>query len=445
MVYLQLDWFLFAISCKRNEKGTRCESWTVPAAVISANFLNILPLLPADGKAFKKGVSQKTCQIHCVRVKHKITFLKSFILICLLGLPALAAATIPFNSPAFYSVKHAKSSAKAGQPWTGAGDWGSAEEKIGDGRAAESTVSGADTLRLRMIPEVVIEKSRISVYNQEKRISTADSLIMEVYNSSNLGDILSVFTPAYINTAGGTGALSSVFLRGHNSYQTTVNWNGFVLNSLTLGTMDLSSVPVAATDNISVVHGASGTIAGSGNAGGSVLLENRADWENRLQLRVQSELGTFDSRYHSFSAKAGGTGVQYRLFIFTHQAENHFIYNDIFKNGSPQERIKNNSLDNKGMIHNVFLRMPGGNKLESGLWYQVREKELPALMGSYQSSNTIQRDSTLRAYAKWTKTGSRSLFPLTLRSSGNTCSTGTGTSSRTGVMPLNRKYHPAGS
>ena len=37
-IYLQEDWFLFAKSCKQNEKGTRCKSWTVPAAVISIVF-----------------------------------------------------------------------------------------------------------------------------------------------------------------------------------------------------------------------------------------------------------------------------------------------------------------------------------------------------------------------------------------------------------------------
>lgn len=269
-----------------------------------------------------------------------------------------------------------------------------------------------DSIRLHSIPEVVIEKNRISFYNQEKKTSIPDSLIREVYDGSNLGDILSVFTPAYVNASGSAGAMSSVFFRGHNSYQTSVNWNGFIINSLTLGTMDFSTVPVAAADNILVVHGAAGSIAGSGNSGGTVLMENRADWGNLLRFRLQSELGTYDNRHLSFSAKAGNPNIQYQLFLFSHQAENHFRYTDIFKNGAPEETIKNNSLDNKGLIHNIFARLPGGSQLEAGMWYQVKEKELPAIMGSYQPGNAMQRDSSFRVYAKWTRTGIRSVFSV---------------------------------
>ncbi len=273
-------------------------------------------------------------------------------------------------------------------------------------------INEPDSMFLYSIPEVVIEKSRNSFFSEDKKTSTPDSLVRAVFSGSNLGELISTFTPAYVNTSGSTGASSSVFLRGTNSYQTTVNWNGFLLNSVTLGTMDFSSVPSAAVQNISVVHGASGSLAGSGNFGGTVLLDNTANWNNRLQASLQSELGTYDNKHYSFSAKIGNPSLQYQVFLFSHQAENNFSYTDIFKNGDPVETIKNNSLDNKGVMQNLFIRLPGGNKLETGFWYQEKEKELPAVMGSYLPANASQLDSSLRVYAKWTKTGHRSSFAL---------------------------------
>jgi vitamin B12 transporter len=269
-----------------------------------------------------------------------------------------------------------------------------------------------DSISLYNIQEVVIEKNRTLFFAEDKKISIPDPVIMEIFANASLGEIMSVITPAYVNTSGSTGASSSVFFRGTNSYQTTVNWNGFLLNSITLGTMDFSSVPAAAVQKISVVHGASGSIAGSGNFGGSVLLESSADWDNRMMVDLKSEIGTYDNKHYSFSSKIGNPSVQYQVFLFSHQAENNFRYTDIYKNGDPVETIKNNSLDNKGIIQNLFLRLPGGNKVETGLWYQVKEKELPAIMGSYMPANAVQRDSSLRVYTRWTRTGYRSSFAL---------------------------------
>jgi hypothetical protein len=38
--------------------------------------------------------------------------------------------------------------------------------------------------------------------------------------------------------------------------------------------------------------------------------------------------------------------------------ENNFTYTDIYKSGDPVERIKNNALENRGMIQNLFLSCP---------------------------------------------------------------------------------------
>ncbi len=271
---------------------------------------------------------------------------------------------------------------------------------------------GHDSLLLYTIPEVKIERSMITFFSEEKKISTPDPVLKDVFSTANLGELISLFTHAGINTSGATGSSSSVFYRGTNSHQTTVRWNGFALNSLTLGTMDLSTIPSAGMQAVSVVHGASGTVAGSGNAGGSILLENSADWDNKINFSLQSELGTFDNQYFSVTGKTGNPTVQYHIFMFSHQAENNFRYTDSHKSGNPVETISNNALDSRGIIQNLFIRLPGGNRLEAGMWYQTREKELPALMGSYLSSQAMQLDSTLRIYAKWTRSGTRSTLSV---------------------------------
>ncbi len=339
--------------------------------------------------------------------KHNFTILKIITLLFCLLLPATVSglyagdstssdlsllSTLPDNTDSLYSQKSSR--VKYFQP------------------AGPLPENESDTMFIYDIPEVVISQNRNSFFKEDKKLSIPDSLVKSVFSASDAGKLLSFFTPAYINASGGPGSSSSVSLRGTNSYQTTVNWNGFSLNSLSLGTMDFSLIPVAAVEEISVVHGAAGSIAGSGNFGGSVLLNNRADWNNRLHVSIKSDWGTYDNKHFSLSGKIGNERLQYQMVMFSHQAQNDFRYTDKYKSGGPVETMQNNALDNRALIQNLFLRLPGSNEIEAGLWYQSRKKELPATMGSYLPANTHQRDSSLRVYAKWTKRWSRSSFSL---------------------------------
>lgn len=325
--------------------------------------------------------------------KHNFAGLKTFVFSLLLFLFSIIAGSVP-GPELFDSIKFAGNS------------------KLHEDQKHYEHNDGSDSIMLYTIPEVVIEQNRHSFFNEDKKVSVPDSLTRAVFSSADAGLLLSLFTPAYINTNGGTGSSSSLFLRGANSYQTTVNWNGFLLNSLSLGTVDFSLIPVAAAGDISVVHGAAGSIAGSGNFGGSVLLRNRAEWDNRMQVGVKSELGSYDERHLSLSAKLGSRVLHYQLYVFAHKAENNFSYYDTHKPGNPLERASNNTLNNTGIVQNLFVRLPRNNKIETGIWYQSRKKELPAIMGSYVPASAMQRDSSLRVYAKWTKSWSRASLSL---------------------------------
>ncbi len=280
---------------------------------------------------------------------------------------------------------------------------GENDRLLSDPATSDDIGSGADSIMLMHINEVVIEKHRSAYYHEDKRTAVPDTLTRQVFSGGDIGTILPVFTTAYINTQGGAGSASSLFLRGTNSYQSAISWNGFILNSLTLGTTDLSLIPVSAADDIKVIYGAAGSLAGSGNSGGSVLLGNRANWSNRVKAELKSELGTYDNRYLSATTRFGTPRIQYHLNMFLHQAENDFKYTDIYKPGNPVERIHNNAMDNRGIIQNLFVRLPRNNRIEAGLWYQSREKELPAIMGSYLPGRAVQYDSSVRGYAKWSK------------------------------------------
>jgi vitamin B12 transporter len=269
-----------------------------------------------------------------------------------------------------------------------------------------------DTLWHLNIPELTITQSREHYFMEDKKVIRADSMQVNRYLNGSLGELLHGIAPVYVNFYGHSGSTASIFLRGANSSQNSINWNGFPLNSITLGSADLSFFPVLAFDELSMVYAASGSLYGSGNLGGSINMDQQADWKRKLELTIAPEYGSFSDRRISFSGKGGSPVFQTHTFLSRQQSVNNFAYRDTYKYGKPIEITRNNSVLNTVFIQNVFLNLPGGNQLEGGIWYQIRDKEIPAIMGSYSAGFANQQDSTLKMYFKWSKTGLKSLFSL---------------------------------
>lgn len=274
------------------------------------------------------------------------------------------------------------------------------------------TAREVDTLWHLSIRELTITQSREHYFREDKKVIRADSLQINQHLNASLGELLHGITPVYINFYGHSGSTASIFLRGASSSQTTVNWNGFPMNSITLGSADLSFFPVLAFNEISMVHAASGSLYGSGNFGGSINIDQQADWNRKLELSLTPEYGSFADRRISFSGRGGTSVLQIHSFLSRQQSVNNFAYRDTYKFGEPIETARNNSVSNTVFIQNVFLKLPGGNHLEGGIWHQTRDKQIPAIMGSYSPGVANQQDSVLKLYIKWSKTGLKSMFSI---------------------------------
>jgi hypothetical protein len=124
----------------------------------------------------------------------------------------------------------------------------------------------ADTIP---IPEVLIQSSRENFYSASNYNYKIDSFQLHYYGQNSIADVLQNFTPVQINSYG-VGGIATISLRGTADDQTSVFWNGIRINSLTLGTMDISLIPVNAATSIQIVTDASSAVLGSGNFGGAV-------------------------------------------------------------------------------------------------------------------------------------------------------------------------------
>ncbi len=269
------------------------------------------------------------------------------------------------------------------------------------------------------IVEVNIVRSRIKYLTDVDKTRIIDSAILYRYSSQDLATLLQKTSLIRISSNGGSGTLSTASIRGASSTNTVVNWNGLPINSLTTGSADLSLISVGGFNNISIVYGASGAIYGSGTLGGVINLSNEPEWNNNFSVGLSTEIGGFSGYSDKFYSKgdkllddissvksqlyvkASNDKISYSGQLIYQSSKNNFKYTDTHDFGSPEEQLNNNENKVIGTVQDVHVKLKK-QYFDGGIWYQVKEKNIPGLMGigdpiSFQE----QKDSLLRTYIRW--------------------------------------------
>ncbi len=262
-----------------------------------------------------------------------------------------------------------------------------------------------DTL---LIAPVTITNPRITFYSEDTKCVSIDSLELARNFTMNIGEFLAQHSTLSVSSYGGFNSLTSISFRGTGSNHTLVTWHGFPVNSLTTGGVDLSLIPVGIFDKISLVYGASGSLYGSSSIGGSIMLENRTDWTNRLSGGLSAGMGSFGYRRYGLECAVGNDWIQYSISGFFNRSDDDFWFTDTQKSGNPKVQLDHNKLVSYSVLQDLQVKLPGNNTLGLGIWYLEKEKEIPEIMGSYGVSNQVQKDSLLKGYIQWSKRTARS-------------------------------------
>ncbi|RAH26564.1 TonB-dependent receptor plug domain-containing protein, partial [Vibrio vulnificus] len=101
-------------------------------------------------------------------------------------------------------------------------------------------------------------------------ISVVTKAEIEQLNVTTALDILKTLPGVEVNSQGGKGQISSLFLRGTSSKHTLVLVDGVKINSATAGGAELGLIPAFAIEQIEVVRGPRAAIYGSDAIGGVI-------------------------------------------------------------------------------------------------------------------------------------------------------------------------------
>jgi vitamin B12 transporter len=189
--------------------------------------------------------------------------------------------------------------------------------RVGSALCAVAVFSGAALAEeaTRLSP-IVVTATRIEqkASEQASSVSVVTREDIELMNPAVAGDVLRGIPGVDVQRTGSPGNRESIKIRGGLAAHTLVMIDGFPVNSPTLGSFDIGSLPVDDFERVEVVRGAQSALYGSGAMGGVVNFIPRKGEEGR-QYGVGLAGGSFASVKGSAFAQGAGRDGSLRLGV----------------------------------------------------------------------------------------------------------------------------------
>jgi iron complex outermembrane receptor protein len=219
---------------------------------------------------------------------------------------------------------------------------------------------------------------------------------------SDLGSYLDAHGLAHQLTAGAPGAAGSLRFHGLSSDHTLLTWYGMPINSVTLGTCDMSLLPMFFFDSVYLretptlggnMQQGMGTTIGLGNAyveETSAQVFTTYNSLNNFMLGVDSKV----------KKSMGGRHFTSQVRAFRQQFNNRYRYTDIYRIDKPvlwQDH-------QRGAFTGCQVDLSYSYKNQSVTfrsWWQTKSMELPEVMGSHAQGSATQDDATLRSMLEY--------------------------------------------
>ncbi|MDR2549582.1 MAG: TonB-dependent receptor [Desulfobulbus sp.] len=173
--------------------------------------------------------------------------------------------------------------------------------------AAQSSLAWAADNQPTVMDEVVVtatktEETRRAIVNS---VVVKDAYDIEEAPATSLGELLANEPGIDWRTRGNYGgAAEEIHLRGMGGDGTLVLMDGVVLNSPSLGSADVSQIPLNSIERVEVVKGPGSLLYGSGAMGGTVNVIGKEPKREGFAAKVEAGYGT-EQTYH-LAAENGG-------------------------------------------------------------------------------------------------------------------------------------------
>lgn len=264
-----------------------------------------------------------------------------------------------------------------------------------------------------------IRIQEVKVYGKRKieeagvTVTHIDTLAIQMMKTQTISELLSSYTPVFMKSYG-RGSTATASFRGTAPSHTQVFWNGMKLNSPMRGDVDFSLFPVYFIDDISLLHGGSSLQSGSGALGGSVLINNKADWTDRFSIRYVQTIESFSTVKEYLNIGFGNGQFQMKTRLFSDHSKNNFPYYNYGVLPMHEAVQTNAGYDKQGIFQELYYRLHR-HTFSAKFWAYRSDRDLPQLM-SFEGASRIetQTDRNIRAVGSWKYVAEKSILEMDL-------------------------------
>jgi len=267
------------------------------------------------------------------------------------------------------------------------------------------TISAQSPDSTRLLGAVEIKADRISAFASGIKIEKMDTTTLSVRQGASLAMLLNEQTSITIKSNGPSGT-STLSMRGTNSSQSGVFWNGINIQQPNLAMTDLSRISTFEFSDITIQSGGASALLGSGVIGGSLQLVNAMHYSTPVRVSALVSAGSFGNTNGGLKLSGGSKRLAYSGSLTGAWNNNNFKYTDFYGN---RVTIENSLVKTASTVHQLEYLLNQHQKLKAAVWYQVTDRQIPPTM-TMTSSDQQQWDQAIRSMLQWSYTGSRQSF-----------------------------------
>ena len=254
----------------------------------------------------------------------------------------------------------------------------------------------SDTIAIREVQ--ILGKKKIE--EAGLTVTHIDTLALQMMKTQTISELLSSYSPVFIKSYG-RGSAATASFRGTAPSHTQVYWNGMNINSPMQGNVDFSLFPVYFVDDISLQNGGASLQSGSGALGGSVLINNKPEWNDRLSVRYIQTIESFSTSKEYLNVGVGNGRFQSKTRLFTDHSKNDFPFYNYGVLPMHNDVQKNADYTKYGLLQEIYFRT-GMHSFSAKFWAYKSDRNLPQLMSfEGDSRKETQKDQNLRAVLNW--------------------------------------------
>jgi vitamin B12 transporter len=258
---------------------------------------------------------------------------------------------------------------------------------------------------IHSIEGVEIKADKISLFSAGMKIQKIDSTVLSIRQGASIAALLSEQSPVFLRSYG-PGGVSTLSVRGTNSSQSGVFWNGINLTQPNMGMTDLSRISTFEFSDISLQSGGASALLGSGVIGGSLNLSNTMRFAAPLKSSVMLAGSTIGRMTGGLKLYTGNNRLAYSGSLVGEWNPNNFKYTDYTGNRKRLEHALSKSIST---IHQAEYIINQRQRLSAGFWFQTTDRQIPPTM-TMAFSDQKQQDQAIRSNIQWSYIGVKQSF-----------------------------------